>query len=94
MSRQLTLSMQRVEDIEPEIINAADIIIDYGKMKYSYPRTSSSMYDFKHHRLLRYGACYDVMVDAFKRWYDVDLPEDPGKEVLFSGNVLEEQNRY
>ena len=52
------------------------------------------MYDFKHHRLLRYGACYDVMQDAFKRWYGRDLPDDPGKEVLFSGNVLEEQNKY
>lgn len=90
----LTKSSQRVEDIEPEITSAADIIIDYGKMKYSYPRTSSSMYDFKHHRLLRYGACYNVMQDAFRRWYDIDLPDDPGKEALFSGNVLEEQNKY
>lgn len=24
----------------------------------------------------------------------IELPEDPGKDVLFSGNVLEEQNRY
>lgn len=87
-------AVQRVEDIEPEIINAADIIIDYGKMKYSYPRTSSSMYDFKHHRLLRYGACYDVLQEAFRRWYGIDLPEDPGKDALFSGNVLEEQNKY
>lgn len=52
------------------------------------------MYDFKHHRLLRYGACYDIMQYAFKRWYDITLPDDPGKEALFSGNVLEEQNRY
>lgn len=83
-----------VEDIEPEILQAADIVINYGKMKYSNPRHSSSMYDFKHMRLLRFGACYDVMKDAFSRWYGIELPEDPGRDVLFSGNVLEEQNRY
>lgn len=83
-----------VEEIEPEIVQAADIVINYGKMKYSYPRTSSTMYDFKNMRLLRFGACFEVLKDALKRWYDIHLPEDPGKEVLFSGNLLEEQNQY
>ena len=83
-----------VEDIEPEIVEAADIIINYGRMKYNYPRTSSTMIDFKNVRLLRFGACYDVIKDAFRRFYGIDLPEDPGKDVLFSGHAVDEANRY
>lgn len=82
------------EDIEPEILNAVDIVINYGKMKYTTLRASSSMYDFKNMRLIRFGACYDVIKDAFKRFYGIDLPEDPGKEALFSGHVLESANKY
>jgi hypothetical protein len=83
-----------VEDIEPEILKAADIVINYGRQKYNNPRTSSTMFDFKNMKLLRYGACYDVIQDAFKRFYDIDLPDDPGKDVLFSGHAVEAMNRY
>ena len=84
-----------VEDIEPEIINAADIIIDYGKMKYSSPRTSSTMIDFKNVRLLRFGACYDVIKDVMTRFFGIDdFPDDPGKDILFSGHALESANKY
>ena len=83
-----------VEDIEQEIIDAADIIINYGKMKYNSPRTSSTMIDFKDVRLLRFGACYDVIKDAFKRFYGIELPDDPGKDVLFSGHAIEAANKY
>ncbi len=83
-----------VEDIETQILEAADIVIDYGRQKYNNPRTSSTMFDFKNMKLLRYGACYDVVRDALKRWYDVDLPEDPGKEVLFSGHAVAAMNKY
>lgn len=83
-----------VEDIEPEILNAADLVINYGKMKYNSPRTSSTMINFKDVSLLRFGACYDVIKDALKRFYDVEFPEDPGKDVLFSGHALESANKY
>lgn len=75
-----------VEDIEPEILAAADIIIDYGKCKFSYPRASSTMIDFRKPALLRFGACYDVVRDVLKRFYEVDFPDDPGKNALFSGH--------
>ncbi|PKY09395.1 hypothetical protein P168DRAFT_315402 [Aspergillus campestris IBT 28561] len=35
-----------VEEIEPEVRAAANIIIDYGRQRYSYPRASSTMIDF------------------------------------------------
>jgi tRNA A37 threonylcarbamoyladenosine synthetase subunit TsaC/SUA5/YrdC len=53
-----------VEKIEPDILKAADIIIDYGKQKYYYPRASSTMLDFRTMKVVRYGACYDVVQDS------------------------------
>lgn len=83
-----------VEDIEPEIRAAADIVIDYGRCTFSTPRPSSTMYDFKHMKLVRFGACYDVIKDAFQRFYQISLPEDPGREALFSGHLVREANSY
>ncbi|PYH69087.1 uncharacterized protein BO88DRAFT_41791 [Aspergillus vadensis CBS 113365] len=77
----------RIEDIEPEIVEAADIVIDYGKRTFSVPRASSTIINFRDMKLVRYGACYDVIQDVLKKFYGVELPEDPGKEELFSGHV-------
>ncbi|KXT11651.1 hypothetical protein AC579_7039 [Pseudocercospora musae] len=65
------------EDIEPQILEAADIIINYGKQKYNTPRTSSSMIDFRGPSLVRFGACYDTIRDVMGRFYGIDFPEDP-----------------
>ncbi|KAJ5102435.1 hypothetical protein NUU61_004657 [Penicillium alfredii] len=83
-----------VEDIEPEIRDVADIIVDYGKAKFNHPRPSSTMFDFKNIQLLRYGACYDVVQDALWRFYGLNMPNDPGRAILFSGHLENEQNRY
>ncbi|OJJ51806.1 hypothetical protein ASPZODRAFT_127941 [Penicilliopsis zonata CBS 506.65] len=77
----------RVSDIEPEILAAADIVLDYGLCPLHWPRASSTMFDFKTMRVIRFGACYDVVQDALRRFYGLDLPDDPGKQVLFSGRT-------
>lgn len=82
------------EDIEPQIIEAADIIIDYGRRKYSIPRTSTTMINFKNMELIRFGAAYDVVKYSMKRFYGIEYPEDPGKDTLFSGHRMEEANKY
>ncbi|OJJ37936.1 hypothetical protein ASPWEDRAFT_50922 [Aspergillus wentii DTO 134E9] len=79
-----------VEDIEPEILAAANIVIDYGRQKYHHPRPSSTMFDFKHMKLLRFGACYEVIQDVFQRFYGISLPDDPGRKELFSGHLPSE----
>ncbi|KAJ5453465.1 uncharacterized protein N7458_004421 [Penicillium daleae] len=76
-----------VEEIEPEITAVANIIVDYGRQKYSQPRLSSTMIDFNNLRVLRFGACYSVIQDVLSRFYGVHLPDDPGREVLFSGHL-------
>ncbi|PYH61073.1 uncharacterized protein BO96DRAFT_429728 [Aspergillus niger CBS 101883] len=77
----------RLEDIEPEIVEAADIVIDYGKRTFSVPRASSTIINFRDMKLVRYGACYDVIQDVLRKFYGVELPEDPGKDELFSGHI-------
>lgn len=83
-----------VEDIEPEVRDAADVIIDYGRQRYSHPRPSSTMFDFKHMQLLRFGACYDAIQDVLRRFYGIALPDDPGREALFSGHLGRDANAY
>lgn len=81
-----------VEEIEPEIKAAADIIIDYGRQKYSHPRPSSTMINFNDLRVLRFGSCYDVIQDVFSRFYGIYLPDDPGRDILFSGHLAHSSN--
>ncbi|KAE8352228.1 hypothetical protein BDV28DRAFT_161918 [Aspergillus coremiiformis] len=83
-----------VEDIEKEVLAAADIIIDYGRQRFSNPRPSSTMIDFQRMEVVRFGACYDVLQDAFRRFYGLTLPDDPGREALFSGHVRAENRMY
>ncbi|KAF3385639.1 hypothetical protein F1880_003148 [Penicillium rolfsii] len=75
------------EEIEPEFRGVADIIVDYGRQKYSHPRPSSTMINFNELRVLRFGACYEVIQDVFMRFYGLALPSDPGRDILFSGHL-------
>lgn len=67
----------RVEDIEPEIIAAADIVVDYGLMRWHAYGKSSTMIDFTDYSVVRYGSCFDVIADILKRRFDISLPPDP-----------------
>lgn len=75
-----------VEDTA-EIRGVSDLIIDYGRQKYSHPRSSSAMIDFQNHRPLRYDACYDVVKDSMSRFYRIELPNDTGRKNLLSGHT-------
>ncbi|CRL28566.1 DHBP synthase RibB-like alpha/beta domain [Penicillium camemberti] len=76
-----------VEDIEPEILEVADIVIDYGRQKFHHPRASSTMIDFRTMKVVRYGACYNVVQDALWRFYGIKVPDDPGTSILSSGQT-------
>lgn len=83
-----------VEDIEKEVFEAADIIIDYGRQGFNHPRPSSTMVDFQKMEVARIGACYDVIQDAFHRFYGITLPHDPGRKVLLPGHLRGENRAY
>ena len=68
----------RVEDIEPEIMAIADVVIDYGLMKYHLWQASSTLLNCETLEVVRFGSCYDNIVDILKRHFRIDLPPRPG----------------
>ena len=67
----------RVCDIEPDIVEAADIVIDYGLMRWNRYAKSSTMIDVGDMRVVRYGSCFDLIDDLLRRHFDITLPADP-----------------
>jgi tRNA A37 threonylcarbamoyladenosine synthetase subunit TsaC/SUA5/YrdC len=64
----------RVEDIEPEIVDAADLVIDYGLMRWVNYGRSSTMINVHDFTVVRQGSCYDLIADVLRRHYDIALP--------------------
>ena len=70
----LTGSKFKVADIEPELIEVADIIIDHGTSKYANPEgLSSTIIDFRDFTVIRYGCCYPELEAIFKEKFSIEL---------------------
>jgi len=67
----------RVEDIEPELIAIADIVIDHGLRLHHLYRASSTLLDLETFEVVRYGACFELIADALKRRFGIVLPPPP-----------------
>lgn len=63
----------RVEDIEPEVIAVADLVVDYGLMRWACYGKSSTMLDLRDFRVVRKGACYDLIEDLLRRHFSIRL---------------------
>jgi tRNA A37 threonylcarbamoyladenosine synthetase subunit TsaC/SUA5/YrdC len=66
----------RVEDIEDEIKEAADIIVDYGLQRYHVYGRASIAFDFGEMKILRKGSCYELFRERLKKFWGVELEED------------------
>jgi len=64
----------RVEDIEPQIIAIADIVIDHGQQRYHFYRASSTLLDVETLEVVRFGSCYADIAYVLKRHFSVELP--------------------
>ena len=84
----------RAADIQPEIRACADLVLDYGLVKFHPYRRSSTMIDFNTMEVVRIGACYELIGEVLRRHFAVELPPDPGLEALPSGHVREAQRSY
>ena len=67
----------RVEDIEPEVLQAADLIVDYGLQKWHLYGRAGTILDLTQMKVTRIGAGYEVFRERMRRWFQIDLPEDP-----------------
>ena len=67
----------RAQHIEPQVLNAADIVIDYGLMRWANYGRSSTMVNVHDFSVVRYGSCLDLINDVLQRHYDFKLPPEP-----------------
>jgi tRNA A37 threonylcarbamoyladenosine synthetase subunit TsaC/SUA5/YrdC len=63
----------RVEDIEPEVLGIADVVIDHGLRKWHFYRGSSTLLDIRDCRVVRRGACFEMIADVLARQFGVTL---------------------
>jgi tRNA A37 threonylcarbamoyladenosine synthetase subunit TsaC/SUA5/YrdC len=73
----LTGTRFRVEDMQTEITDIADVTIDYGLMKYHSYAASSTLLDVENCTVHRYGVCYENIAEILRRHFDVTLPPKP-----------------
>ena len=70
----------RAEDIEREVLDAADIVLDRGLMRWHRYERSSTMINVSDMRVIRYGSCFDLIDDMLRRHFGIELPPEPGAE--------------
>ena len=70
----------RATEIEPEILEAADIVIDYGLMRWNLYGHSSTMINVSDMTVIRYGSCFDLIEDLLRTHFDIELPPNPYDE--------------
>ena len=68
----------RVSEIEPEIRAVADVVFDYGLMRWVAYGQSSTMLDLRDYSVVRKGACFDLITDLLQRHFGISLLEKPG----------------
>lgn len=67
-------SKYRANDIESAVLDAADLVVDYGLSKYHNPHgRSSTIIDFSDFSVIRIGVCFDQLKEAFHHRFGVTL---------------------
>lgn len=76
-SANLSLSGTKFDgaDIEPEIRGIADVVVDYGLMKYHPWRASSTILNLETLEVVRVGSCYENLASILARHFGVMLPK-------------------
>ncbi len=74
----------KVEDIEPEIIAIAEIVIDHGLQPFHPYRASSTLLNVETLEVPRFGSCYADISYILMRHFRVDLPLAPNPQTSCS----------
>lgn len=82
----------RIEDIEPELVDAVDLVVDYGLQKWHAYGRGGVNFDAENMTVLRKGAGYEVFRDRMLRWFPhlleeaaENLEEDPDYKIRKPG---------
>jgi tRNA A37 threonylcarbamoyladenosine synthetase subunit TsaC/SUA5/YrdC len=65
----------RVEDVEPGVVAAVDLVVDYGLQKWHAYSRGGVNFDAENMLVLRKGAGYEVFRDRMLRWFPGLLEE-------------------
>jgi tRNA A37 threonylcarbamoyladenosine synthetase subunit TsaC/SUA5/YrdC len=79
----------RVQDIQPEVIEQADLVVDYGLAKYHHYQRSSTMINFAAMQVVRIGCGYELISDILQRYFGFECPPDPGRTANPFGHLWE-----
>lgn len=79
----------RIEDIPQELLNVADLVIDHGLRRAHIYKRAGTVINFGTMEVIRIGAYYEMISDVLRRFFDVELPADPGTDALPSGHLNE-----
>ena len=82
-------SPYRVEDIPEALRNLADYTVDHGLCRAHLYKRAGTVINFGTMEVIRIGAYYELISDVLKRFFDVELPTDPGYATLPSGHLNE-----
>ena len=67
----------RVDEIEPEVRAAADLVIDYGLMRWVRYNCSSTMMNVNDMTVVRHGIGFELIQDRLRRQFGIQLPDAP-----------------
>lgn len=59
----------RCEDIEPAVLDSADLVVNYGLQRWHSYGCGGMNFDVENMQVLRKGAGYDVFKDRLLRWF-------------------------
>ncbi len=78
-SANLTLSGTRfcVEDIQPEILALADVVIDHGLQRFHPYAASSTLLNVETLQVVRHGSCFADIAYILRRHFGLTLAPDP-----------------
>ncbi len=77
-NRSLAGTKYRVEHIEQEVRDAADIVIDYGTSRWRHPKgLSSTQIDFRTMKVIRWGIAFDRIRDIIIDEFSIEIERRP-----------------
>lgn len=81
-SANLTLSGTRfcVEEIQPEILALADVVIDHGLQRFHPYASSSTLLNVETLEVVRYGSCFADIAYVLRRHFKIELAPPPDRQ--------------
>ena len=75
-NKSLSGSKYSVKEIEKELLDIADVVLDYGQSIYHNSHgNSSTMIDFRDYRIVRRGVCFDEIEQVLRNEFSIFLKD-------------------